>query len=329
MRLRVRCLEARDVNECAALVATRPEEQRRYGPLLDHLPWAWLKLIRTGSLTSALLEDIDGSTPKIAGLGVSVFITDNLLLELKTFPLAWIGPTLIKQAYGTTSSILNVEQIRQANSYAGLNLAVWVAIVSGYHSDQIVDVELHRSFFETHSGYQIKELICQPFDLQQIHATLHAGLFWLSEEGQYVDARWRSVETLPNLPFLIGGDRATANRAFGSWFSAQLFSHKQPRIYFRPAEQRLLLAALRGLTDDELSDELRISLSAVKKTWRMIYERAGLTRRDSMRDGGEDECIRRRGKERKHHLLTYLRTHLEELRPVLPPSKRTGRREAG
>jgi len=58
--------------------------------------------------------------------------------------------------------------------------------------------------------------------------------------------------------------------------------------------QRLLVAALRGLTDDELSDDLMVSHSAVKNAWRSIYAR---------------------GKQKRQRLLAYLRERPEELRP--------------
>jgi hypothetical protein len=47
-----------------------------------------------------------------------------------------------------------------------------------------------------------------------------------------------------------------------------------------------------------------------------------------MADGEGD---RKRGKERKQHVLTYLRVHMEELRPVLPtmPFVRSAKSEGG
>jgi hypothetical protein len=245
---------------------------------------------------------------------VSVFISDVFLIELKTHPRPWIGPTLTERL----ESILSARQIREANSKSGLNLAVWSGVVSQSRVDQMIHVELWRGFYDTHVGYQIKELVCQPLDLQQVNASFQTGLLWLSYEGQYIDGRLRPLNNLAESPFILGADRDAVKQAFGSWLFS-LFSCNPPRIYFRPSEQRLLLAALRGLTDEELADELGISLSAVKKSWRMIYERTGPTwdEKGSKTAGGEGDG--KRGKERKQHVLTYLRVHMEELRPVLPP----------
>ena len=92
--------------------------------------------------------------------------------------------------------------------------------------------------------------------------------------------------------------------------------HEAPRFGFRPSEQRLLLTALRGGTDDELSNELGISLSGVKKSWLSIYDRVSghLAGFSSNRDAMEGTT--ERGKEKKQRLLNYLREHPEELRPA-------------
>jgi DNA-binding CsgD family transcriptional regulator len=125
------------------------------------------------------------------------------------------------------------------------------------------------------------------------------------------------AEDLIREPHVFSTPREHALSRFGSLLSS-LFLYQAPEIGFRPSEQRLLLSALRGGTDEELADGLGISLSAVKKTWRSIYDRvskrmAGLIPSNSSdRDSGIE-----RGKEKKQRLLTYLREHPEELRPVV------------
>ena len=265
--------------------------------------------------------------PEPAAVGVSVFVADGFIHHLKTFPWTWIGPTLTDRVLSNTSGILTAEEVREANSRARLNLAIWTGVVSRFHTDPMIHVELFRGFFDTHLGYQIKEVVCQPLDQQQIHATFHAGLFWLSEDGKYVDGRSQNIAELSGQPFLVGGDREIANRAFGSWFSGLLLTYTPPHLYFRPAEQRLLLAALSGVTDEELTEELGISLSAVKKTWRVIHQRANRSWSNGSPEAGDGGGNRRRGKEKKQHLLSYLRKHMEELRPLLLPRKHASARD--
>jgi hypothetical protein len=117
-------------------------------------------------------------------------------------------------------------------------------------------------------------------------------------------------------PHLTGLSRQTASRQVGSWVGA-LFLYQPPRLGFSRSEQRLLWAALRGGTDEELSDTLCISQSAVKKAWRAIY-----TRVTDLMPGvipsqlSEEALTQDRGKEKKRRLLAYLREHPEELRPI-------------
>jgi DNA-binding NarL/FixJ family response regulator len=78
----------------------------------------------------------------------------------------------------------------------------------------------------------------------------------------------------------------------------------------------LLLAALEGGTDEELAVKLDISLSAVKKTWRSIYERVRAGNSGVIPDQLQAESTPERGKEKKQRLLAYLREHPEEVRPA-------------
>ena len=117
-------------------------------------------------------------------------------------------------------------------------------------------------------------------------------------------------------PHVVGITRELALKQFGTWISS-LFPYQPPQFGFSRSEQRLLLCALGGGTDRELSDDLGISLSTVKKTWRSAYDRVAaclpeLIPRNSTADNGTSE----RGREKKQRLMGYLREHPEELRPV-------------
>jgi hypothetical protein len=145
---------------------------------------------------------------------------------------------------------------------------------------------------------------------------LNAGsLLWIPEGGHYTDSVVANQE-LVEKPHVFGLTRELGLKHLGLW-AATLFVYERPRFCFSRGEQRLLLAALRGGTDEELSDELATSIATVKKMWLSIYERVAagapeLIPVHSQADFGMSE----RGKEKKHRLLAYLRDHLEELRPI-------------
>ena len=102
----------------------------------------------------------------------------------------------------------------------------------------------------------------------------------------------------------------------GTWASHLFSAYRKPEMGFPRSEQRLLSAALQGGTDQELAEQLGISLSAVKKMWASAYHRIESRRASILEfERKEESANGDRGREKKHKLLVYLRDHPEELRP--------------
>ena len=91
-----------------------------------------------------------------------------------------------------------------------------------------------------------------------------------------------------------------------------LFSVREPALRLRDSDQQLLMAALRGATDTELVTELGVKLSAVKARWRSTFARIAEAMPDMVSDVNDHEG---RGPQKRHKVLSYLRSHPEELRP--------------
>ena len=125
MRPRIRPMEPKDVKHAVALLASHPEEQRRYGEHLMQLPTAWLKLLGAKSMITAIVEDTDSRALRVVACGASVFVTDDLLCQLKTAPFVWIGPELLRRSLSAIPRFFSAKQIREANSRKGLNLVAW------------------------------------------------------------------------------------------------------------------------------------------------------------------------------------------------------------
>jgi hypothetical protein len=320
MRLLHRPMWPKDVKNCAALLASHPEERRRYGDVLKRVAEAWLALLRCRCVQAMVLEDQDWTPARLVSCGISVFVTDEFVCELKAGPLRWVGPELTQRALRGAPCFLRPDAVRKANSDGGLNLLVWVGLACPTKPEDFnaVAMEVIRAFSEIHEGYWLKEILTQPNEIGPIRFTLNGGMtLWDPVAANYTDGFPALDEKFFQNPFLLGKTRDAALAQLGNRTSI-LFANRRPKIFFWPSEQRLLLAALRGLTDEELADELTISLSAVKKTWRAIYRRASWTLPDTLRaDKSSDACDSKRGKEKKQRLLSYLRDHREELRPVL------------
>lgn len=318
MRLRRRAAQARDLRTYPRRLTVRS----RYGSLFERLPEVWRALLEREALLSAVIEDLDAAEgPRAVGFGVSVFLTDEFVRQVKNPPLFWIGPEIIRRISGNASPILETAAIGRANSRDGLTVFMWEVDVRPVLEANFFNVamELSQTFFNYHSGFQIKEVISQqPFGRMLEGAMQVGGRLWDASRGCYLPQAGADALDPTGSPFVLGLTREMAKEHAGSWLSS-LFDYTPPRLHFTRAEQRLLSAALRGRTDEEIAGALNVSTSAVKKGWQSIYARVGVRMPDLLpEDSFELPVGAGRGVEKKRRVLSYLRDHPEELRPVLP-----------
>ncbi|MGB6256561.1 MAG: hypothetical protein WBG09_00325 [Candidatus Sulfotelmatobacter sp.] len=316
MRLRRRPMLPRDAQPCAELVAAHSLESERYGELQEQLSWVWKNCLRSRSLITVVLEDMESGKPSLQGFGVSAFVTDEFTYSCKMPSMRWIGPELVRCLMRGESPVLDPNEIRDANSTGGLNLASWASILCPQNeSDRTqVQVELMTAFMQEHSGFKLKEIIGQQNERIMMEVVSNSGgLFWNCAKQRYVEVHNFDVKEVLQHPFILGATPETA-REHLSW-TTTLFQYTPPRMFPKPTEQRLLSAAIRGLKDEELSCELGVSLSFIKKTWSSIYNRAAETLPELNLDIATGS-IPQRGREKKQRVLSYLREHAEELRPI-------------
>ena len=316
MRLRRRPMLPHDAQPCAELVAAHSLESERYGELQEQLSWVWKNCLRSRSLITVVLEDMESGKPSLQGFGVSAFVTDEFTYSCKMPSMRWIGPELVRCLMRGESPVLDPNEIRDANSTGGLNLASWASILCPQNeSDRTqVQVELMTAFMQEHSGFKLKEIIGQQNERIMMEVVSNSGgLFWNCAKQRYVEVHNFDVKEVLQHPFILGATPETA-REHLSW-TTTLFQYTPPRMFPKPTEQRLLSAAIRGLKDEELSCELGVSLSFIKKTWSSIYNRAAETLPELNLDIATGS-IPQRGREKKQRVLSYLREHAEELRPI-------------
>jgi hypothetical protein len=310
-------MEPEDVPDCVKIVAAHPALGPRYGANITDLGTAWLRLLNSDTFCCAhVFEEMDGSRKRMLGAGVSVFVHDDFLREVKTPPLFWIGPELAKRITRRRAPLLSTKELRNANSSAGLNLFVWQC---GVHPDDNKRPEVGHAivttFIEHHSGYRLKEFIQQAESADHLRVMCNGGGLLLNTAGGLYSSAPTVTDDIVSAPHIVGLTRELALRQPACWVGS-LFIYVTPQFAFTAGEQRLVILALKGGgTDEELATALSISLSAVKKKWRSIYSRAAIglpeLRSIPMVAPRPD-----RGKDKKHRLLVFLREHPEELRPV-------------
>jgi hypothetical protein len=80
--------------ECVEIVRAHPILGPQYGSDITDLRTVWLSLLGREAFRAVVFEDPEGSQPRIMGVGVSVFLLHEFLLELKTPSFFWAGPEM-------------------------------------------------------------------------------------------------------------------------------------------------------------------------------------------------------------------------------------------
>ena len=317
MALGYRPMRRKDVGRCVEIISANPILSRRYGRAISELQTTWLRLLGSDAFTGVVFEESLGGSSRLAGAGVSVFVSDVFVREMKSPPFFWIGPEIVHRISRGDSPVLSDREVREANTKDGLNLVGWHGAASIEDARRVDFLNLmFGSFIELHRGFLIKELLGQADSVEMLDAmSNNGGCFFdpeLCEFGHFLPG---SPEDIINRPHLMGSTREM--EFAGTWLSgSSLFSRQPPQFGFRRSEQRLLVAALPGGTDEELSAELKISLSSVRKTWLSIYDRVAAHTPELFREDLSENGTPGRGKGKKHRLLSHLREHPEELRPL-------------
>ena len=314
--IRYRLARPDDIATCVKFIADHPVLGPRYGSAIEHLGGVWLRFLDSDGLFSIVCEETGpGTATRLIGSYIAAIISDGFAIELATPPLKWIGPELVKRCIHGPVPILTDAEVRHANSISGVNILVWpTAPSTDFENLPELLQEGQALFFDAYRGFNIQRLQVQASHPAEMAVAMNSGAWRLRDEDA-VHSRIleQPAEDAVLQPHMLEATKEMAAQQPGSWVSL-LLAYRKPVIGFTRSEQRLLSAALQGGTDGELSDQLGISLSAVKKTWANIYLRVQSRKPSDLRielDGTDGD----RGKEKKQKLLAYLREHPEELRP--------------
>lgn len=110
------------------------------------------------------------------------------------------------------------------------------------------------------SGFRLKEILGQVAVAEELDAALRSGGLLMSDDGSVTECPKESLDIVVSRPHVFFMTKEIVQRYLGTWTSL-LFTYHEPILGFTRAEQRILEAALRGLTDDELTLELDLSIS--------------------------------------------------------------------
>jgi hypothetical protein len=250
--------------------------------------------------------------------GNSVFITEAFAEEAKTRLAPPLGVQVIRRWSEGRSPILSLHAVCAANSGPGLTLLIlhigWLPQLSTeevrWAKGKLLEALLF--FFR---GYQLEEVLQEVYSEEERQRGLAVGARVKNDYAAFYAAHPEALPPPECRPYLIGGSRAET--ADGSYLSPLFFYHP-PRFFFKIGEQDVLRLALLDQGDEEMTHSLSVSPSTVQKRWRTIYERVSAVE-PTFFPSDNTLTPHTRGTAKRRHLLGYLRSHPEELRPVRPP----------
>jgi DNA-binding CsgD family transcriptional regulator len=308
--MRFRLAEDRDLPNCRSLLNPALRLSRR---VEDQLPTLWSALAVCG--TFSIVEDpIKPYPDSIEGFGASVFVDDRFVEEFLSERRNYLDATLYERILAGRSPVLSEAQIAAANSGDGLSLVVLSYGLRDHDLSNPVTQQVQRlgnaAFYALHAGYQLKTILNEVFgDVPAQY--LNAGGFQLMETS----AAGGGTKTGPAAPYLFALRREWVERGGALHMLSSLFHPPAARIGFSSSERRVLVQALFNRSDTEIAAMSGVAIDSVKKTWRRIYDRVSL-RLPYLIAGERKPGDSGRSSEKRRHVLDYLRSHPEELRPA-------------
>lgn len=276
-------------------------------PLRAALPMVWTRLLGHSGFDAHVIEDLNRPHgQRLVGLGVTIALDDAWRRRLAGAPPPFAAAQLYAElADGSYQPPSDKELAR----LSGLGEVAFLVLHYGQVLQDLADPDTVEMldvamtlFRQAHAGYRLQCLYQEG----------------LGDQGAYL----RSMGFLPRtvrtggVPDLYGLNRDEARLLLPGSPVRNAFQFTPPRFGFSAAERRLLRLAVTQLTDEEICDELGVSLHGVKKQWRSVHQRA-LQAMPSLFDGQAEADTGTRGPEKRRALLHYLRQHPEELRPYL------------
>jgi DNA-binding CsgD family transcriptional regulator len=321
---RFRLAHPRDLPHCLPLL---PPGCKLAPSLRRRLPEIWAELLAGEARTFPVIDDIERDYPaNIEGFGLSVFITDAFTEELIGTPRPYAPALFYERLIAGDKVLLTREDLQTAQATSGINI---FGIHFGMRNHDLSDPRSVQvlsagsaGFYFFHGGYRIRTIVAEHYGEQSVGFMERGGFPLVHDFRRLSPAAFAGVpeSEIPN--FFALRRESVEPGAINPM--TQLFAVAPARIFFSAAERRILERALLNETDAAIADALGVSRNAVLKAWRGIYERVSRRLPQLIpKSGGADGS---RGQEKRRHLLLYLRSHLEELRPGQPERARVKRR---
>lgn len=273
----------------------------------------WHDLLHSPAFLGVVVEaDRAVAGHRIVACGMGVFVSREFADQEIAKPMPGLNSRIIGGVASGRGVVLNYKELSLANAGGGLDFVNMYGAWRERHLSPHEIVQVHAvmaaSFVEDHAGYRLNRVLKEAVGAPQMGLAKASGI-------------WRVIMNFheSDSALLMVHPRESAVEVPYSTMAA-LYHYREPRLGLRDGHQRLLLAALKGATDSELAVRLHLSVPAIKKRWLSIFERIEAVKPELLEDSTECEITdHKRGPQKRHRVISYVRDHPEELRPYWRP----------
>jgi hypothetical protein len=272
----------------------------------------WRELLGYRGFNSCVVESPD-FPGRILAFGASVFVTPAFATEEIERPRPGLNSRVMASIANGASVLRSEADLYDTRADEPLDVlllnGMWIA--EGLSAEQLGNVQmtLAFSFVDCHLGYRLNRLFVENVGKAQRENHENSGV-------------WKITQRFPDseraLSVMTRKDAYSVSGSIG----ALLFQYEEPKLGLRESEKHLLVEALTRRSDVELAKAMNLSPATIKKRWQALFERIADTHPEMLpeKNGGTES----RGPQKRHHILTYVRAHPQELRPFRWRSIRHG-----
>jgi len=306
MNIRVTSLTSRNVEQCSpfwgGLTSYHPRERQQVFEAAARL------LDERRAFGALILQD---ERPR--AFGMSAFAREEFVENFLKAPTPQIGKQLLLDASHGGDLILTRKEIGIRNAGGGGQAVILNCGWDPTGPDAaLVFGRVVSASHDTHRAHRVARLLNESFGKADVALLVNSGGF---------EVRCTFREIAPGVPIPSVIATLTREEAFERHQPMlPTFSYVPPRIFFTEPEQELLSAALGGGTDESLSAQLGVPLTAVKSRWTRIQRRAAAALPQLFGMRSNDPFRQHRGAQVRHVLLQYLRENPSELTPYCTAS---------
>jgi hypothetical protein len=277
----------------------------KLGPSLRRaLPAIWSGWLDEGMLMGSGVVDV--SVPgqeRVLLASLTAFVHDWFLEELQRYPTAHLAERIYDLHSRDYCPLLSAREIAEQNRpERGLNqvLLHWALENYDYTSPAVTRLlRVGRDAYRfAHVGFQYRSFTFGAHGSHQRDFLLRIGMDLIASDA---GRDGKDAYTL----------QSTRDKLYNGGFLSYFYWAPPSRFLFTPTEQSVLTYAMLNQTDEEIAGSLSISGETVRKLWRSVFQR--VTAIDAAFIG--ETVSEARGAEKRRHLIHYLHSHLEELRP--------------